>query len=80
MTTPEEPREETAPRRYKWRYGPLRLIGPWVAAAVGVFLLVRGIIDLQTQGEPLFIYVGSGLILLAIIFFFIYRWMAKRGV
>ncbi|MBT2486076.1 MULTISPECIES: hypothetical protein [unclassified Microbacterium] len=77
---PEESRDETPTRRYRWRYGPLRLIAPWIAAAVGVFLLVRGIVDLQTRGEPLFIFVGAGLTALAIVFFFVYKWMAKRGV
>lgn len=79
MTIPEEPQKGTADRPYKRRYGPLRLITPWVAAAVGVFLVARGVIELQAQGEPLFIYVGSGLIVLAVAFFFLYRWMARRG-
>ena len=80
MTSPAESREEPTPRRYKWRYGPLRLVAPWVAALVGGVLVVRGIIDLQERGEPLFIYIGSGLVVLAAVFFFLYRWMAKRGV
>ncbi len=67
-------------RRYKWRYGPLRLLLPWISIGLGVALLVKGGIDLRDSGESLFLYLGGGLIVLGIAFIFIYRWMAKRGI
>lgn len=77
--TSSESGNDTPPRKYKWRYGPLRLVMPWLAIAGGVLSVVRGVNDLQSKGDPLFIYVGVGLIVLAIVFFFVYRWQAKRG-
>lgn len=77
--TSDESGGDTPPRRYKWRYGPLRLVMPWLAGIGGLLGVVKGVNDLQTKGDPLFIYVGAGLIVLAVIFFFVYRWQAKRG-
>jgi hypothetical protein len=62
------------------RYGPLRLIAPWVAIGVGLLMVVKGFLDLGRTGEPLFLYLGSSLVGLGIIAFFVYRWMAKRGI
>lgn len=69
---------ERQPR--KWKYGPLRLAMPWIAVIVGLIVGVRGLIDDNSTGSPLFIAVGFGLAVLGVIFFFVYRWMAKRGV
>lgn len=73
--TDSEPEDEGAqrPSRYGWRYGPLRLVMPWVAIVVGVVLAA-------TNRDPLLPIVGIGLIVLGIIAFFVYRFMAKRGV
>lgn len=70
--------QERAPKS-KWKYGPLRLAMPWIAIVVGIVLGVRGLIERQTTGDPLFIAVGFGLAALGVIMFFVYRWMAKRG-
>ncbi|GMA28892.1 hypothetical protein GCM10025874_21450 [Arenivirga flava] len=63
----------------KWKYGPLRLAMPWIAIVVGIVLGLRGLIEYQATGDPLFIAVGFGLAALGVIMFFVYRWMAKRG-
>ncbi len=63
----------------KWKYGPLRLAMPWIAIVVGIVLGIRGLIEHLATGNPLFIAVGFGLTALGVIMFFIYRWMAKRG-
>ncbi len=72
------------PRPYKWRYGPARLAMPWISVAVGIFFffLVRnsGGIGRGGSHDTTFGFVfGLALIALGIIFFFVYRWMAKRG-
>ncbi|PJJ70727.1 hypothetical protein CLV46_0252 [Diaminobutyricimonas aerilata] len=67
-------------RRYKWRYGPLRLVLPWISIALGTFWTVRAVVDPDSDaGSPLFVFLGIGLIALGIVAFFVYRWMAKRG-
>ncbi|GAB2464454.1 hypothetical protein HD599_000022 [Conyzicola lurida] len=72
---------ETGPSRYKWRYGPLRLAMPWLAVAVGIGMAVKGGLALAPSGsgDPAFLYMGLGLVVLGIVAFFVYRWMARRG-
>ena len=79
MTSSEPTAPETPPRRYRWRYGPMRLAMPVLAILGGIAGIVRGIGDVQSHGDPLFVYIGAGLIVLAIISIFISRWQAKRG-
>ncbi len=67
------------PRRYKWKYGPLRLAMPWIAVAAGLFLGIRGLVT-GADGNPLLTVVGFGLVALGVIAFFVYRAMAKRGI
>ncbi len=52
---------------------------PWIAIVVGIVLGGRGLIEHQAAGDPLFIAVGFGLAALGVIMFFVYPWMAKRG-
>lgn len=71
---------EPKPRRYKWRYGPLRIVMPWLCIAVGILLAIKGALDLATNGgDPFFLILGSALVVLGIVAFFVYRWMARRG-
>lgn len=64
------------PRR-SWRYGPLRLILPWVGMTVGILLTIGGSTGSRS---PIFLLVGPGLIALSIAAFLLYRWMARRGI
>jgi hypothetical protein len=64
---------EPPTRRYRWRYGPLRLVTPWLCVATGVVITVGNL------GTPIF-NLGLGLVVLGIIAFFVYRWMAKKGI
>lgn len=73
--------DDGPPRRYKWRYGPLRLLLPWISIAVGGFWLVRAVLDPKaTEDSPVFLILGISLIVLGIVAFLVYRWMAKRGI
>lgn len=69
----QEPRDGQRPSRYQWRYGPVRLILPLAAVVVGILLAIM-------HRTPELLWVGIGLIVLGVIFFFIYRFMAKRGI
>lgn len=71
--------EQERTTKPKWKYGPLRLAMPWIAIVVGIVLGVRGLIEHQATGDSLFIAVGFGLAALGVAMFFVYRWMAKRG-
>lgn len=65
------------PRKYKWRYGPIRLVAPWVAVAVGIFFAIQG----ATGGmASIFLITGPILCILGVAAFFLFRWMAKRGI
>jgi hypothetical protein len=71
------------PRGYKWRYGPLRLTAPWIAIAAGLIAIVKsvgGLGGVQKDATTVFLFGGIGLIVLGIASFFVYRWMAKRGI
>jgi hypothetical protein len=64
-------------RKYKWRYGPFRLVVPWACIAIGLFHTVRA----ATGGmDRLFLITGPILIAVGVAAFFIARWMAKRGI
>lgn len=63
------------PRKYKWRYGPLRLAMPWIALVVGAGMIIQGI-----NGNPLFVTLGIIAIAFGVIAFFVYRWMARKGI
>jgi len=68
------------PKRFqKLKFNPLRDVLPIVAVIVGVFLAVRAVAGLAGGGDPLLIYVGSGLAVLGVAVFFINRWQRKRG-
>jgi hypothetical protein len=68
------------PKRFKRRtFNLLRDALPIVAVIVGVFLAVRTVAGLTGGGDPLLIYVGSGLAVLGVAVFFINRWQRKRG-
>jgi len=63
------------------KHNPLRILTPWVAVAVGLLMVVLYLGSLGA-GEPisgLYILIGPGLIVMGIVAFFVYRWMAKRG-
>ncbi len=70
---------DSPPRPYRWRYGSLHLIMPWIALVGGLLSIVRGVNDLTSSGDPLFIYVGAGLVALAVVIFFVDRWQATLG-
>jgi len=76
-----EKSESEPPRPYKWRYGPLRLVMPWLCIAVGVFMAGDGALSLAANGggDPLIFMLGLGLIVVGIVTFFVARWQAKRG-
>jgi hypothetical protein len=85
MTAPgdDDTRAEAPARKYKWRYGPVRLVGPWVAVLVGLIAVITHANGLNKSGSEntgLLFYIGLGLIALGVIMFFVYRWMAKRGI
>jgi len=42
-------------------------------------MAVRAVVGVSNGGEPLLIYVGSGLVVVGVAMFFINRWQAKRG-
>lgn len=65
------PRAE-APRRYAWRYGPLRLVMPWACVGFGVVMVVA-------RTTLTHLWLGCGLVVLGVVAFFVFRWMAKRG-
>lgn len=65
--------QDSDKRPYKWRYGPLRLVMPWLCVAVGIYSVV-------VNSSPLRIGIGLGLIAFGVVVFFVYRWMAKRGI
>jgi L-lactate permease len=72
--------DRRAPKRFqKLKFNPLRDVLPIVAVIVGVFLVVRAVAGLADGGDPLLIYVGSGLAVLGVAVFFINRWQRKRG-
>jgi hypothetical protein len=55
---------------------------PWLAIAVGIGMAVKGLINMNMdrRGDAGFLFMGLGLIVLGMIAFFVYRWMAKRGI
>ncbi|MDY7540811.1 MULTISPECIES: hypothetical protein [unclassified Cryobacterium] len=47
---------------------------------MGILLVIKGALALVTNGgDPLFLILGSALVVLGIVAFFVYRWMARRG-
>ena len=63
--------------------GPVRRIGPWVAAALGIVLIVRGAEGFSASGAAntsVLLYLGIGLVALGVVTFFLARWMARRGI
>lgn len=65
---------ESSGRRYRWRYGPLRLLAPWACIAGGLIVMIR-----FGPEQPSFLFWGAGMVVLGVVGFFVYRWMAKRG-
>jgi hypothetical protein len=66
-------RDDSRPRKYKWRYGPLRLVMPWLCIGVGAVMAFR-------DASPLMFGLGLGLVALGVLAFFFYRWMSRRGI
>ncbi|TDX79097.1 hypothetical protein EDF35_2329 [Rathayibacter sp. PhB151] len=73
----DDEHESTGDRRYRWRYGPVRLVMPWLAIALGTFQTIRAATG---EAGAVFLYLGPALIALGIVAFFVFRWMAKRGI
>jgi hypothetical protein len=77
-------RDEAAPpRKYKWRYGPVRLVSPWIAVIVGILFVIegRGAASGSTnRGVEVLFFVGLILIVVGVVSFFLARWMAKKGI
>lgn len=68
------------PRRFRrLKFNPLRDVLPIVGVIVGAFLAIRAVLGLSNGGDPTLVYVGSGLVVIAIVVFFVNRWQAKRG-
>lgn len=68
------------PKRFqKLKFNPLRDVLPIVGVIVGVFMAVRAVAGLADGGDPLLIYVGSGLAVIGVAVFVINRWQGKRG-
>jgi LPXTG-motif cell wall-anchored protein len=87
MSDPDEDEDyptKEEPRRFKrYRYGPVRLVTPWLGLVVGIACVVIGAGGLQKTGESntsVTFIAGLALIVLSVVFFFIFRWMAKRGI
>lgn len=82
MVSEDSKRGEPGPGKYKWRYGPLRIVMPWLYIAAGIVMAIKGAFDLGTSDSagPLFLILGASLSVLGIVAFFVYRWMAKRGI
>jgi hypothetical protein len=78
----EDQRDEPDRQSTRWRYGPVRLISPWIAVAAGIFFVIRGTANLPRPGNDgtTYIIVGVVLIVVGVIGFFVARWMAKRGI
>lgn len=73
-------RADPTPRRpRKVRFTLLRLILPGLSVTVGLYLAIRGAIFLGAGGDPLYIVVGAGLIVLGLVAFVVGRRRAKRG-
>jgi hypothetical protein len=68
------------PRRFRrLKLNPLRDVLPIVAVILGAFMAIRAAFGLSNGGDPALIYVGAGLVLVAVIVFFVNRWQARRG-
>jgi hypothetical protein len=68
------------PRRFRrLKFNPLRDVPPIVAVIVGAFMAIRAASGLSNGGDPTLVYVGAGLVVVAVVVFFINRWQAKRG-
>jgi hypothetical protein len=69
-----------APRRFRrLKFNPLRDVLPIVGVMIGAFLAIRAVLELSDGGDPTLVYVGSGLIVVAVSVFFVNRWQAGRG-
>jgi hypothetical protein len=78
--TEDGPEGTGVPKRFRrLKFNPLRDVLPIVAVLVGMVLAVRAVAGLADGGDPLLIYVGSGLAVLGMAVFFINRWQRKRG-
>ena len=68
------------PRRFRrLKINPLRDVLPFVAVVIGAFMAIRAALGLRNGGDPTLIYVGVGLVVVAVLVFFVNRWQAKRG-
>ena len=68
------------PRRFRrLKVNPLRDALPVVAVIGGAFVAIRAASGLSNEGDPTLVYVGAGLVVVAVLVFFVNRWQAKRG-
>ncbi len=70
---------DSSPRPYRWKYGPLRLVMPWVCVFVGVGMAIKGLIAPENDGAT-FVVLGVGFVILGVVAAVVARWMAKRGI
>ncbi|MFL0565419.1 MULTISPECIES: hypothetical protein [Microbacterium] len=70
---------DSSPRRYRWKYGPLRLVMPWVCVVVGVGMAIKGLVAPENDGTT-FVVLGVGFVILGVVAAIVARWMAKRGI
>lgn len=78
--TPDNVDGRRGPKRFqRVRFNPLRDVLPVVLVVVGAFVAIRAVVGLGGGGDALFVYVGSGLIIVGVLVLIINRWQARRG-
>jgi hypothetical protein len=69
------PRGPHGPRRTPTS-SPTRAVLPWLGVIMGAALTFQGATG---RMDAIFLITGPALAVLGIVFFFVYRWMARRG-
>jgi hypothetical protein len=68
------------PRRFRrLAFNPLQDVLPVVAVIVGAFMAIRAASGLSNGGDPTLVYIGAGLVVVAVVVFVVNRWQAERG-
>jgi hypothetical protein len=70
---------QVSKRFQRLHFNPLRDVLPIVAVVAGAFIGIRAALQLSSGGNALFLYVGSGLIVIGVLMLIVNRWQAKRG-
>lgn len=79
-TTEDGAKSRQLPQRFRrLKFNPLRDVLPVVAVIVGAFMAIRASLGLSRGGNPTLVYVGAGLVVVAVVVFLVNRWQAKRG-